>query len=307
MNQRLTPPRRAWRFALGPACAAAALALFVSGAAFAQQQAAPADPGAANNGANNAAANAKTAPTEGKPAPAEVEREATIIGMIFDSGPLGWVFMAVLGLFSIAGAAIVLERLVNLKSDKVIPPDFVSGLDKLIASQEDQPEEFRQLCQASASPIANILNAGLLRSGRPLPEVEKSMEDAAVREMAEVRSRVRPLSVIGSVAPLVGLLGTVVGMIMAFFQASQAGLGNDKAELLAQGIYLALITTAAGLSIAIPSMLFAAMFNSRADRYFREIDERLMVAMPCLAKMESREALTAPEAPASQLVAARAK
>ncbi len=134
-------------------------------------------------------------------------------------------------------------------------------------------------------PPTNILSAGLLRAGRPLPEVEKSLEDAAAREIAELRSRVRPLSVIGSIAPLIGLLGTVVGMIGAFYTASSGGLGG-KGETLAQGIYLALLTTAAGLAIAIPSLLCAAYFNAKIDRAFREIDLHLAEVLPSFGALE---------------------
>jgi len=109
------------------------------------------------------------------------------------------------------------------------------------------------------------------------------MEDAAVREMATLRGGIRPLSTVGSVAPLVGLLGTVVGMIGAFRTASQMGLG--KGEQMAEGIYLALLTTAGGLTIAIPALLLSALFNAKAERFFREIDESLLPTVPCLARL----------------------
>jgi len=143
-----------------------------------------------------------------------------------------------------------------------------------------------------------------MRAGRPLPEVEKAMEDAAAREMATMRSRNRPLSVIGSVAPLVGLLGTVVGMIFAFRVSSQAGLG--KAELLAEGIYLALMTTAAGLSIAIPSLLFHAWFNATAEKFMRDIDRVLLETLPSFARMEQHNgnAPFTPSMAASEALAA---
>ena len=110
------------------------------------------------------------------------------------------------------------------------------------------------------------------------------MEDAAAREMATIRGRIRPLSVIGSISPLVGLLGTVLGMIMAFRTASEAGLG--KGELMAQGIYMALLTTAAGLTIAIPALLLAAFFNAKVEKLFREIDEQLIETIPTIATAE---------------------
>ena len=104
-----------------------------------------------------------------------------------------------------------------------------------------------------------------------------------MREMATLRGGIRPLATVGSIAPLIGLLGTVVGMIVAFRTASQAGLG--KGEQMAEGIYLALMTTAAGLSIAIPTLLLSAIFNARVDRFFREMDKELAPAIPRLARL----------------------
>lgn len=209
----------------------------------------------------------------------------TLLEMIVAGGTLNIAFMVGLGLFSLVGVSITLERMVNLTRGKIIPADFVRELQDLVRANESSAERFRAVCQRSSSPISNILKAALLRAGRPITEVEKSMEDAVAREMAVLRSRIRPLSVVASVAPLVGLLGTVVGMIMAFRMASQAGLG--KAELLAEGIYLALETTVAGLVIAIPCLLFAAMFNSRSEKFMREIDVVLMDTLPCFDQMES--------------------
>jgi biopolymer transport protein ExbB len=208
--------------------------------------------------------------------------------LIVSSGVFGWVFYSILAVFSISAMAVALGRLFLLRRGRIIPKRLVSGLRTLIQEKRDSVDNLRTLCDASPSPAARILRAGLLRAGRPLPEVEKSMEDAAAREMAELRSRNRPLSVVGSVAPLVGLLGTVVGMIFAFRISSQAGLG--KAELLAEGIYLALMTTAAGLTIAIPCLLLFAWFNTRAEKFMREIDEALLETLPGFARMENHDA-----------------
>jgi len=217
------------------------------------------------------------------PAPKEPDSLGRII--FINSSWFGLVFYIVLGLFSVVALAVVLERLVHLQRERVMPYDFIRRLQDMISRNEDNIANLRSLCEGSTSPIANILKAGIMRAGRPLPEVEKAMEDAAVREMAAMRSRNRPLAVIGSVARLVGLLGTVVGMIFAFRTSSQEGLG--KAELLAQGIYLALMTTAAGLTIAIPSLLFSAWFNATTDRFMREIDETLLETMPTFTRVEN--------------------
>ena len=197
---------------------------------------------------------------------------------------LGWMFYAAEGSLSILAMTVVLERLVNLRRRKLMPRRFVRRLRDLIARREDSVQNLRTLCESSESPIGNVLMAGVIRAGRPLPEVEKAMEDAALREAGAQRSRNRMLGVIATVAPMVGLLGTVVGMILAFRVTSQAGTG--KAELLAEGIYLALLRTAFGLLIAVPSLLCAHWFNTRVDRYLREMIDVLQETIPTFADME---------------------
>lgn len=238
---------------------------------------------------------------EGEPspvaAPVAAEQDDTILSLILDGGVTGIGFMVVLGVFSLAAVTIAVERAVNTRRDRILPSEFAERLRTLSEDSQTEPQQLRPLIGQYPSPAATILRAGLLRAGRSLAEVEKSMEDAAAREMESIRSGIRPLSVIGSIAPLVGLLGTVVGMIIAFRVASQSGLG--KGEMLAQGIYMALFTTAAGLMIAIPCLLFAARLNSKVDRIFREIDELLMEALPCFERVERVAAVPERRAAAS--------
>lgn len=241
------------------------------------QPAPPANPDAAPRA--NAAEAAETAST------GPAEEHDTLFKMILASGTSGVAFMVVLGLFSVVAAAIALERLVNVTHGKIVPGNFTQDLRELTRRKEIRPEPYRELADRSPAPIAKVLRSAVLRAGRPLPEVEKVMEDSVSKEVAVLRNTIRPLSVIGNVAPLVGLLGTVVGMIDAFRVASQAGLG--KAEVLAQGIYLALLTTAAGLIIAIPCVLLAAYLTSRIDKYMWEADTILMDTMPAFSAMET--------------------
>lgn len=232
---------------------------------------------------NPDADNAKPPPKETAEKPQTASEDTTIMEMILESGPTGWVFMSVLGLFSLGGATVAIERAVNTRRSKIVPADFVRELELSIQDRDAGPERFHALCLSCMAPVALVLKSGLLRIGRPLPEIEKSMEDAAAREMAAVRSRIRPLNVVGNIAPLVGLLGTVVGMILAFQQTANTTVtGPEKAEMLAKGIYMALLTTAAGLTIAIPCLLLSALFNSKTETYFREIDEHLMDVIPQL-------------------------
>jgi len=203
-------------------------------------------------------------------------------------------FYAMLGIFSIFAATVTLERLVNLRRSRILPSAFEKGLTDILGQSLPSQTELADLAKQWPSPIARILTAALDRAGRPLSEVEKAMEDAALREISEMRSKHRPLNVVGSTAPLVGLLGTVVGMIFAFQISSQLGLG--KAEQLARGIYLALLTTAGGLTIAIPTLLLSAWFQGRVERFFRQIDQALMPLIPFFTKLEKRSPGTPPKA-----------
>jgi biopolymer transport protein ExbB len=215
----------------------------------------------------------------------------SIGGMIVSGGTMNIIFFGILGLFSLCAVTVVLERIVNLRRNKLLPESFLSVVQRAIENHAS-PSELQRICSQQDHAASRILQSGLLRSGRPLPEVEKAMEDSAAREMAAMRGKSRPLSVVGNVAPLVGLLGTVVGMIMAFQISSQEGLG--KAERLAEGIYLALMTTAAGLTIAIPCLLFASWFHSKAERYMCDISECLSRTMPTFAKLEGQSITLTP-------------
>ena len=205
----------------------------------------------------------------------------SILSLMLDTGLTGLLFMGALGLFSLVSVTVAIERLVNTRRIRIIPAELVNELKRVVDNDRSTPADLQAIGDRHRAPAATILLAGIQRAGRPLPEVEKAMEDAAVREMGALRSRVRPLAVAGSVAPLIGLLGTVVGMIIAFKTASQAGLG--KGEML--------VTTAAGLSIAIPSLLCAAFFNGKIEQFFREIDVALMSTFPCFARVEKHVAI----------------
>jgi biopolymer transport protein ExbB len=248
----------------------------------------------AESGSPSVAAAAQADSQASEPAP-QSAGESTAdfresVGMlVVRSGIFGVIFSVVLGIFSLVAVMVAVERLVNLRRTKVVPSRFLSQLAELCRRPQCRLDDLRQLAQSERSPVGRILKAGLTRAGRPLPEVEKAMEDAAAREMAALRARHRPLSVIGSVAPLVGLLGTVVGMIFAFETTSRLGLG--RGDQLAGAIYLALFTTAAGLTIAVPCLLLVAWFNTRIERFMRDMDESLLDTMPVFARLEEQSFL----------------
>jgi biopolymer transport protein ExbB len=128
----------------------------------------------------------------------------------------------------------------------------------------------------------------LLKVGRPHSELEHSVKEANEREAGRLYNNVRPLSLAAAISPLLGLLGTVLGMIMAFFETASGNISGSKASALAEGIYTALVTTFLGLVVAIPAAILAHWFEGRIQRLFLEIDELLLGMLPQLERYEGK-------------------
>ncbi|HOD82683.1 MAG: colicin uptake protein TolQ [Planctomycetes bacterium ADurb.Bin126] len=187
---------------------------------------------------------------------------------LFERG--GW-FMLPIVLASLVGLALIIERLISLRKDKIIPPRLLDQLkDTYKPGQEDRSAGLNY-CHANASPLARVLAAGIGKMHRDEQTVEQAIEDAGANEIAKLKRNLRGLFAVGSIAPLLGLLGTVSGMIKAFQVASVKGLG--KATSLAQGIYEALVTTYAGLLVAIPVLVFYYYFLGKIDRIVSEMND----------------------------------
>lgn len=181
------------------------------------------------------------------------------------------------------------ERALGLRRHKILPPELVDELGSLAGKKGGlDPRAGYRLCQQYPSAAANVIRAMLLKVGRPHAEVEHAVTEASEREAARLYTNVRWLSLAAGITPLLGLLGTVWGMIQAFFATANLPTGANKAEYLAQGIYVALVTTFAGLAVAIPAAVLAHLFEGRIQRLFRELDEMLLGLMPQLERFEGR-------------------
>jgi biopolymer transport protein ExbB len=128
----------------------------------------------------------------------------------------------------------------------------------------------------------------LLKVGRPHSEVEHTVTEASEREADRLYANVRWLNLAAGVTPMIGLLGTVWGMIEAFHRTTLLAPGQNKAEELATGIYIALVTTYGGLMVAIPSAIFAHHFEGRIQALFHRIDEMLFSLLPQIERYEGR-------------------
>jgi len=188
-------------------------------------------------------------------------------GIIKEGGPL----MIPIALCSLILLAFIFERAISLRRGRVIPKPFVSRFLEQIRTGELQRDQALELCEESGSPVAEVFAGAVRKWGRPAVEVEQAIIDTGERVTNGLRRYLRVLNGVATVSPLLGLLGTVVGMIRAF-NAIATSNAMGRPELLANGISQALLTTAAGLSVAIPALIFYMFFVSRVDRLIIEID-----------------------------------
>ncbi|MGI9323679.1 MAG: MotA/TolQ/ExbB proton channel family protein [Pseudomonadales bacterium] len=172
----------------------------------------------------------------------------------------GWLMVPIL-LCSIVAAAISVERLWSLQRSKITPKNLLAEVWGANKNREPDPQNVREL--RASSPLGQVFAAGISNSRRGRDIMKESMEEAAGQVSHDLERYLTALGIIASIAPLIGLLGTVVGMIQVFSVMLLEGAGN--ANVLAGGISKALITTAAGLSVAIPALIFHRFFLRRVD------------------------------------------
>jgi biopolymer transport protein ExbB len=201
----------------------------------------------------------------------------------------GGFLMIPIGLMSLLVVSMALERGLALRRSKVLPVPLLRQLAALAVRPEGfDPRLAYRLCQLYPSAASNVIRSVLLKVGRPQLEVEQALRAAEEREASRLYSNVRWLSLAAGVTPLLGLLGTVWGMIKAFFVTANLPIGVNRAEYLADGIYVALVTTFAGLSVAIPAAVLAHLFEGRIQRLFRELEETMLGLLPQLERFEGR-------------------
>jgi len=184
---------------------------------------------------------------------------------IFEKGGL---LMIPLGICSVVALTIILERFFNLRWDKVFNLEVMDLISSLIEEQEYQKAV--QICKKNSNGITNVMAAGLECHQKSKEEIREAIADAGRQEIADLEKNLPVLGTIAGIAPLIGLLGTVTGMIKVFKVISIQGMG--QASTLAGGISEALITTATGLMIAIPSLVAYNYFVRKAEKIILKIE-----------------------------------
>lgn len=203
------------------------------------------------------------------PVPVGADAPATknLLQTFHDGGPL----MYPIAVCSFLLVIFICERIISLRRGQVVPRPFVTRIFEQLREGQLDRESAVALCEENGSPVALVLAGGLKKWGRTAVEVEQAVLDAGERVSNRLRKYLRLFNGISQVAPLLGLLGTVMGMISSF-NAISASQETGQREMMAAGIAEALITTAAGMLVAIPALLAYLHFVSRVDQLVAEID-----------------------------------
>jgi biopolymer transport protein ExbB len=184
---------------------------------------------------------------------------------------LGVPFIIAFGICSVIAVWFSIERLVVLRRGRVIPRPFVERFLQNLEQGNLDPEEAQRLCDENGSPIAQIFAHGVRKWGKSSVEVEQAIIDGGERQVSQLRAHLRVLNAMATITPLIGLLGTVIGMIQCFNDIA-ASQGMGKADQLAGGIGIALLATAAGLAVAIPSLSMYQFLAGRVDSLTVDLD-----------------------------------
>lgn len=192
-----------------------------------------------------------------------------ILASIFQYNSNWNIILVVIGICSLVSFTIFIERMLHLRKSETDTNAFIISLRKNI--QDGNIVEAVHTCENTGGTIANIVKAGLSKHNRGKQEVENAMEISGLIEIAHLEKNAKILSIIAHVTPLIGLLGTVLGFIQAFSEMRMSGLVDISATRIGEAMEYALVTTAAGLVVAIPSILAYNYIVSRVEGFVLEI------------------------------------
>lgn len=195
----------------------------------------------------------------------------------------GWLMLPII-LSSIISLAIIAERFYTLRDSRVLPDNLVADVWRMASTRQLTDEKVREVQQGS--PLGRVIAAGLMSKNLDRDNMKASIEEVGGHVAHELERYLNALGTIAAITPLLGLLGTVVGMISVFTQITTVGVGNPAQ--LAGGISQALITTAGGLMVAIPSLMFYRYFRGKVDGLVVDMEKESLKLIDVLEKRQSQ-------------------
>ena len=219
---------------------------------------------------------------------------AGVTAILFSGGWVGITILAALLLLSLTAVFLVFDHSLTIRRDVIVPRGLADVVQKSL--QTGQRAQAEQHCQDQPSLLATVLLRGIAERKFGWPAIEKAVEDSLDQQAARLFRRIEYLSVIGNIAPMVGLLGTVTGMIFAFRAVAETQ-GAAGAADLAEGIYQALVTTVAGLLVAIPALGAFAVFRNRVETLVADATDEASHALAPLRRYPEAARRTSQKAP----------
>ncbi len=196
----------------------------------------------------------------------------------------GGLLMLPIIICSVVALAIIAERFINLRQDKILPANLVADVWRLASTKQLTDEKVRAIQQESA--LGRILAAGLMSRGEDRESMKESIEEVGHHVVHDLNRNLNALGTIAAITPLLGLLGTVMGMIKVFTNITTVGVGNPAQ--LAGGISQALVTTAGGLMVAIPALLFYRYFKGKVDALVVDMEKESLKLVDVLQRRQVR-------------------
>lgn len=192
-----------------------------------------------------------------------VEKTLSIMELITSGGIGGMIIMTVLFVLSIIAVYIFIERFNAIKRANKVDANFINNIKDHVS--QGRLDAARALCQSQDTPVARMIQKGISRIGKPLKDITSAIENTGKLEISRLEKNLAAMATIAGAAPMIGFLGTVIGMILAFHEMAAAG-GQIDIEMLAEGIYTAMTTTVAGLAVGIIAYIGYNILVARVDK-----------------------------------------
>ena len=201
-----------------------------------------------------------------------VEEKTLSIMQLISSGGLGGnIIMGTLGLLSIYAIYILIERFSTIKKASIEDESFLKSIKNFVEQKDIQAA--KTLCKNTDNPVSRMIEKGIDRIDKPMTDISAAIENQGKLEVYKMENNLANLATIAGAAPMIGFLGTVIGMIVAFHEMASAG-GNIDVEMLSKGIYTAMVTTVGGLVVGIIAYIAYNFLVSKIDKVIFQLEAR---------------------------------
>ena len=201
-----------------------------------------------------------------------VEEKTLSIMQLISSGGLGGnIIMGTLGLLSIYAIYILIERFSTIKKASIEDESFLKSIKNFVEQKDIQAA--KTLCKNTDNPVSRMIEKGIDRIDKPMTDISAAIENQGKLEVYKMENNLANLATIAGAAPMIGFLGTVIGMIVAFHEMASAG-GNIDVEMLSKGIYTAMVTTVGGLVVGIIAYIANNFLVSKIDKVIFQLEAR---------------------------------